>query len=146
MLAEMRRHACKTPPNASRLSHQTSSVETFGSSLLLRPPHPVYTLHHLPLLVLPPLRCLLLPQRWPSCIELPLPFTLQLQTRAYRHVPSEAFAHIDHSALTLPVALLELLALCREGFEKRRPEAFEGGMSLDEDAVRGGKARGECGA
>jgi hypothetical protein len=146
MLAEMRRHACETPPNAPWFAHQTHPVEVVGSSLLLRPPHSIHTLHHLPLLILPPLRCLLLPQRWPSCIQLPLPFTLQLQTRTYRHVPSEAFAHVDHSALTLPVALLELLALGREGFEEWGPEAFERGMSLNEYAVGGGKARGECGA
>lgn len=42
--------------------------------------------------------------------------------------------------------MLELLALCGKGFEERGPEAFERGVSLNEDAVGGGKARGECGA
>lgn len=136
----------KLRPMHSGFSHQTNPVGSFHASLLLRPPHPIHTLHHVPFLILPPLRRLLLPQRWPPCIQLPLPFTLQLQTRTYRHVPSEAFAHVDHSALTLPVTLLELLALGGKGFEERGPEAFERGVSLDEDAVGGGKARGECGA
>jgi hypothetical protein len=50
-------------------------------------------------------------------------------------VAAEALAHVDHAALALAEAALELLALGREGFEEGRGEAFEGRVAGDEDAV-----------
>ncbi len=50
-------------------------------------------------------------------------------------VSAEPFTHIDHAALALAEATFELLALCWEGFEEGRGEAFEGGVAVDEDAV-----------
>jgi hypothetical protein len=51
-------------------------------------------------------------------------------------VAAESLAHINHAALALAKAAFELLALCREGLEEGRREAFEGGVAGNEDAVR----------
>ena len=50
-------------------------------------------------------------------------------------VAAEALAHVDHAALALTEAALELLALRGEGVDERRGEAFEGRVAGDEDAV-----------
>jgi hypothetical protein len=69
-------------------------------------------------------------------LSLARPPSFKLMTHANRLVAAEALAHVNHAALALAEATPELLALCREGFEERRREAFEGRVAGDEDAVR----------
>ena len=57
-------------------------------------------------------------------------------THANRLVAAESLAHVNHAAFALAKAALELLALCGEGLEEGRREAFEGGVAGNEDAVR----------
>ena len=56
---------------------------------------------------------------------------------AYRNwlVASKTLSHIYHSALAVPVALFQLLALRWESFEKRGTEALGGGTTLDHNTV-----------
>lgn len=51
------------------------------------------------------------------------------------HVAAEALPHVDQAALALAVALLELLALCREGRGEGLAEAVGGLVAVDHDAV-----------
>lgn len=61
--------------------------------------------------------------------------SFKLMAHANRLVAAEALAHVNHAALALAEAALELLALGGERFEKGRRKAFEGCVSRDEDAV-----------
>lgn len=59
------------------------------------------------------------------------------------HVAAEALAHVDHAALALAKALLELLALCRQLVDEGRAEAVGGRVALEHDAVGFLEALGE---
>lgn len=52
-----------------------------------------------------------------------------------REVAAEAFAHVDHAALAFAEALLELLALGREGLDEGGSEAVGCAVAMDHDAV-----------
>ena len=83
-------------------------------------------------------------KRWLPTIQLGsanLPFlpgapSFKLMTHANRLVAAESLAHVNHAAFALAKAALELLALCGEGLEEGRREAFEGRVAGDEDALR----------
>jgi len=72
---------------------------------------------------------------------------LRLRVQLLAHgdglVAAEALAHVDHPALALAVAPLELLALRRQRVDERRPQAVLGRVPLDHDAVGGLETGGE---
>lgn len=115
---------------------------------------------HLPLpilliLDLPPIpRLRLLPSRLLDRASKRRAARVQLSARRFRlrvhilrHadglVAAEAFAHVDHAALALAVAALELLALRRQRVDQRRPQAVFGRVPVDHDAVGGLETGGE---
>jgi len=59
----------------------------------------------------------------------------KFQTRRNRFVAAESLAHIDHAALTLAVALLQLLASGGERVDEWRSQAVGRFVAFDEDAV-----------
>jgi len=61
--------------------------------------------------------------------------SLGLFTHGNRLVSTEALAHVDHSTLTFPQALFQLLALGRHLIDERGAEAVGGLIALDHDAV-----------
>jgi hypothetical protein len=73
--------------------------------------------------------------RFSDLLSLPRSAAFELMAHADGLVAAEALAHIDHAALALAEAALELLALRGESVEERWREAFDGRVPGDEDAV-----------
>ena len=63
------------------------------------------------------------------------PATLELLRHADRRVAAEALPHVDHPALALPEATLQLLALHRQLIDEGRGQAFDGCVFGDHYAV-----------
>jgi hypothetical protein len=71
---------------------------------------------------------------------------LELAGHGNGPVSAESLAHVDHALLALGVALLQLLALRREGVLERRPQTLARRVALDHDAVAVLQAEGQRGA
>jgi hypothetical protein len=69
---------------------------------------------------------------------------LELALHGNGSITAEALAHIDHALLALGVALLQLLALGRQGVFEGRAQTFAGAVPLDHDAVAVLQAKGQC--
>lgn len=78
--------------------------------------------------------------------HVPVRATLELDGHADGLVPAEALAHVDHAALAVAEAALQLLALQREFILQWWREAFERSVPLDHYAVRVLEACGQGGA
>lgn len=70
---------------------------------------------------------------------------LELHTRGDGLVAPESLAHVNHAALALAVALLELLAACGQRVDERGAKAVGGRVLVDHDAVGVLQAFGQCG-
>ena len=153
-----RRHQCQLP-------HFTHIISARSISLL----PPIYTpiipykllvpflLH--PLFQFPPLSSICLPHtfiiiRARASIQhrhllLPArsrPITFQLRRNGNGLVTSKAFPHVHHALLAFSIAVLQLLALCRESVDERRSEAVSGAVSVNHNAVGVLEAHGQGGA
>ena len=87
------------------------------------------------------------PQRRPPTVKLMngiLSATLNLKADGDGLIAAEAFPHVDHAALALPVALFQLLAPSRQGVDERGAQAVRRFVALDQHAVRLLQAERQC--
>jgi hypothetical protein len=125
--ADPEMHQCRVVPLPSLIPSQSSCLLWIHLTLRLYPRSPLHRLkRRLPTIQLGSANLPFLPGA-PS---------FKLMTHANRLVAAESLAHVNHAALALAKAALELLTLGGEGLEEGRREAFEGRVAGDEDAVR----------
>ena len=62
-------------------------------------------------------------------------FSFQLRARRYGLVATKSFSHVDHTSLTLPITVDELLTLGREVVLQWWPDTIGGRVSMYEHTV-----------